>query len=144
MSPTLKTTILLVCTSDIWNVSARSVLAPLPDFELLDTVHGGLTAYQTVLERQPHMLIIDNSLPVEEAEILITKLRAEACKTYCIWVVATARQKNLALANLVDAVILRSGSQQQLITAVLTARDHIKLANATTQPEVRQSPRKNT
>lgn len=123
MPPTDKTTVLLVSTSDLWTMSARSVLAALPGFELLDTAHGGLTAYQTVLDKQPDLLIVDDSLPTEEAQMLVNNVRAATRTTFCIWVVSTARQKKVAQANVADTVITNSGSTQQLITAVLSARD---------------------
>lgn len=144
MSLTDKTTILLVSTSDLWTVSVRSLLASLPDIELLDTAHGSLTAYQTVLEKQPHLLIIDDSLPADEAQMLVTMVRAKAFAPYCIWVVPTARHKKLGSANVADAIITRSGPSEQLIKAVLSACEQIKMAdppagagNHETPPETR-------
>lgn len=123
MSSKNQTTVLLVSSSKFWTRTTRSVLATLPHIVLLDTAHGGLTAYKYVVEKQPHVLIIDDSLPDEEAQMLVNNIRAAALPTYCIRVVPTAQQKRLALANVADAVIARSSSSQQLITAVLSARD---------------------
>ena len=128
MSRSDKTTILLVSTSDLWTVSVRSLLASLPDIELLDTAHGSLTAYQTVLEKQPHLLIIDDSLPADEVQVLVTMIKAKTFTPYCIWVVPTARRKKLGSANVADAIVNRSSPSEQLVKAVKSACEQINVA----------------
>lgn len=76
-------------------------------------------------EQRPHLLLIDNSLPQDEAFRLISAVKAVSQQIYCILLVATSRQARVALAAGADAVVLRSGSSRQLETAVLAARDRI-------------------
>lgn len=117
--------VLIVSTSDVWHRSVSSLLASFSHFQLLGSAHGGLTAYEMLREQRPHLLLIDNSLPQDEAFRLISAVKAVSQQIYCILLVATSRQARVALAAGADAVVLRSGSSRQLETAVLAARDRI-------------------
>lgn len=130
MSPSGKTTILIVSAPGIWEVSIRSVLAALPDVELLDTAQGSLTAYQMVRDLRPHLLIVDDSLSIKEGLLLVTRIKAEGSPPYCIVVVPTARQEKMALAAGADAVILRSASSEKLAATVHAAREQRAASNA--------------
>lgn len=124
---TKKTKIILVSTSDLWASSARTVLATMPNLELLEPAYGSLSAYQLVFEQQPHVLVIDDTLPFEEVLWLLNRIRSENIPLYFIAMLPTTRLRQVALAAGVDSVILHSGSTRQLEMAVLAAQKQLKL-----------------
>ena len=117
--------ILVVSVSELWTTSVMSVLATIPEVELLEIARGTLTAYQLVRDRQPHMLIMDDSLPLQEGLLMVTRMKQEGIPVYCIVMVPTTRQMKMAETAGVDDVVVRSGSSNQLETAVQTGRKHI-------------------
>jgi DNA-binding NarL/FixJ family response regulator len=120
-----KTRILPVSTSRLWSASARPVLSTLPNVELLETARGSLTAAQVVRESQPHIIIIDDSLPIEESLLIITGIKQEGIRVYCILMVSTTQMKENGYLAGADAVIFRTGSAHQLEQAVITAQKRI-------------------
>lgn len=121
-----KIKILVVSESELWTASVLSLLANLPDAELLSTARGSLSAYQLVLEMQPHMLIMDDSLPLEEGLSMVSRIKQEEIPLYCIVAVPTSLQKGMAIRAGVDAVINQSSSSRELESALQTGWNYFR------------------
>lgn len=120
-----KVKVLIVSTSVMWTRALRTYLHSTSRFQLLETARGGLTAYQRVREQRPQLLVVDDSLPQDEAFALISAVKASGEPIYCIALVTTSRYTRAATAAGADAVVLRSGSSRELEAAVDEAQARI-------------------
>ncbi|MEZ4639468.1 MAG: hypothetical protein R2873_21845 [Caldilineaceae bacterium] len=118
--------ILVVSLSEIWARSARAILATLADVDVLQTARGGLTAYEIVRSEHPDLMVIDDSLPSDEAQRLLELLSEAPHRPYCIAMIPSSRHKWFMQRAGADATVLRSNASNDLISAVLLAREHIK------------------
>lgn len=124
-TPSCKINLLVVSVSEIWAKSVRTILSSLQEFNLLDTAKGGLTAYEVIRERQPELLIIDDSLPSDEVLRLLKLLDDCVERPYSIVMVPSVRHEWFVRRAGADATVLRTHTSDQLIDAVHSARDHL-------------------
>ena len=114
--------ILLVSLSEIWATSVQAVLAALPDCALMDTVKGGLTAYDVIRRAHPDLVIVDATIPLDEQVRLLMLLRDLEARPFSIVVMATNRDRAKINSARPDLVVFRADSWSRLIEAVHVAR----------------------
>ena len=123
--PPDKLKILVVSLSNIWTRSVQAILASLEGFDLLDIAGGGLTAYEVALAEQPQLMVVDDSLPLDEVLRLLELLSQAPAHPYAIVVVPSIRHKWFMLRAGADATVLNTDTLADLLSAVLVAREQI-------------------
>lgn len=113
-----KLRVLLVSTSNIWVRSMRTVLANWPDLDVPEAVTGGLTAFQSVPENYPCLIVVDSSIPTEEAVALVRSVKNGQQSCYCLVVIATSQAAPLFKRAGADDIVLRGDITTALLAAV--------------------------
>jgi len=91
-----KISMIIVTMPGTWQKVLQINIAAHPSVEIVGIVHGGISAVKMAKEHAPDLLLIDASIPIEEATALIENIRLENTGTQCIVLADTYRQRRTA------------------------------------------------
>lgn len=87
---------IIVTMPGTWQKVLQNVLVSNASVEVVDVVHGGISAVLSAKEHHPDLLLIDASIPLEETAALIDSLKQEHPETRYIVLADTHLQRREA------------------------------------------------
>jgi len=84
--------VIIVAVPGTWQKMLMRNLASQPSVDTLAVAHGSLSAMQLAEEHDPDLILIDSSIPTDDAVALIEKLKREKPQTKSIVLTDTSHQ----------------------------------------------------
>jgi chemotaxis response regulator CheB len=91
-----KISMIIVTMPGTWQKILQNNIASHPSVEVVGIVHGGISAIKMAKEHAPDLLLIDASIPIQEATALIENIRLGNTGTQCLVLADTHRQRRMA------------------------------------------------
>jgi DNA-binding NarL/FixJ family response regulator len=85
--------IMIVSLPGVWQRVLQKNIEAHPDVNVIGVVSGSLSALQHASQHQPDLVLIDSSIPYDDAIVLIRKLKTENPKTLSIAITDTTQQR---------------------------------------------------
>ena len=95
-----------------------AVLASYASITITGRASGALTALNLVRQQPPHLLVIDSTLPEEEAIALVREVKRAWPGVACLVLSSTHRQRQQWLAAGADETLPRYGSTEEMEQAL--------------------------
>ena len=96
----------------------RALLRTIPRIEIVGEVGQGSAALEMVTRERPALVLLNSSLPFEEAWMALKQIKAEWPQTQCIVVADNIPQQGLAQAAGADGVLLKGFATETLFTTI--------------------------
>ncbi len=96
--------------------SLRALLRAIPRLEIIGQVDDAPSALKIVTDHHPALMLLDTSLPNDEAWNVLQQIKAKWSQTQCLVLVDTIRQQQLAEAASADGVLVKGFSIARFLT----------------------------
>jgi DNA-binding NarL/FixJ family response regulator len=114
---------IVVSRPGVMQQALRTSLSICPAITVLASIGDGLTAVTQIAVHHPALVVIDANLLPEEAEALVTAVKAEPAPPRCLVFVQSHRHEPMMMNAGADAVLLRDdpADEFQAVLKLLTA-----------------------
>lgn len=96
----------------------RALLRTIPRIEIVGQVGQGSAALEMVTRERPALVLLNSSLPFEEAWMALKQIKAEWPQTRCIVLVDNIQQQGMAQAAGADGVLLKGFAAETLFMTI--------------------------
>ena len=96
----------------------RALLRTIPRIEFVGQVDQGSAALEMVTRERPALVLLNSSLPFEEAWMALKQIKAEWPQTQCIVVADNIQQQGMAQAAGADGVLLKGYAAETLFMTI--------------------------
>ena len=96
----------------------RALLRTIPKIEIVGQVDQGSAALEMVTRERPALVLLNSSLPFEEAWMALKQIKAEWPQTQCIVVADNIQQQGMAQAAGADGVLLKGYAAETLFVTI--------------------------
>jgi DNA-binding NarL/FixJ family response regulator len=98
----------------------RALLSLYPQVEVVDAVANGLEALRSLIEHQPHLVLMDMQMPVMDGVEATRRIKAQWPEVRVVALTIYPQYRIEALAAGADAFLYKGDSPQALQDAILT------------------------
>jgi DNA-binding NarL/FixJ family response regulator len=96
----------------------RALLRTIPRIEIVGQVGQGSAALEMVTRERPALVLLNSSLPFEEAWMALKQIKAEWPQTRCIVLVDNIQEQGMAQAAGADGVLLKGFAAETLFMTI--------------------------
>jgi len=107
-----------------WQQALQKNLEAYSFIKVIDTVGGALSASRLVTRHEPDMVLIDSSIPGDDAAALIQTLKSENRETLSIVISDTAQQRRKMSRSGADYTVSSGSYEPQLREIFDLLREH--------------------
>ena len=101
-----KLRVIIVSLPGTWQRVLQNNLEAYSFVDVIDTVGGTLSASRLAIRHQPDVVLIDSSIPVDDAVVLIQTLKKDNSKTLSVVITDTTQQQGKMSRSGADYAIL--------------------------------------
>ena len=115
---TNRMSVLIVARPGRMREGLRALLRTIPRIEIVGQVGQGSAALEMVTRERPALVLLNSSLPFEEAWMALKQIKAAWPQTQCIVVADNIQQQGMAQASGADGVLLKGYAAETLFMTI--------------------------
>ena len=109
-----KLRVIIVSLPGTWQRVLQNNLEAYSFVDVIDTVGGTLSASRLAIRHQPDVVLIDSSIPGDDAVVLIQTLKKDNSKTLSVVITDTTKQQGKMSRSGADYAILSMNYETQM------------------------------
>ena len=106
--------VMIVSKPGSWQKILASTVSNYPFLEVSEIFSGSLTASEKITEIYPAILLIDSTIPIDDAITLVAKVKSKNSWTKIIVVVDTEQQRNRFELSRADYIVSSYALESEL------------------------------
>jgi len=131
---------IIVSLPGTWQRVLQKSIESYSFMEIVEVISGSLTASQLVKQHQPNLLLIDSSIPFDDAIALVRDVKKENPKTLLIVITDTTQQRRKVTQAGADYTLSTFNFESQIDKIIHQTRETLSGLQDSTETSLNNDP----